>query len=125
MFTAVTPSQLTVGRLVAGLAVGFSTSLCTVYIGECAPAATRGALTLLRALGVTVGILASYFASLPLTNVGRRLEAHAGDVRGSGDGSFVSDIGWWSRRGGSPSAGATSRERGDASASWASETPTF
>ena len=69
MFTAVTPSQLTVGRLVAGLAVGFSTSLCTVYIGECAPAATRGALTSYAPLGVTVGILASYFASLPLTNV--------------------------------------------------------
>ena len=69
MFTAVTPSQLTVGRLVAGLAVGFSTSLCTVYIGECAPAATRGALTSYAPLGVTVGILASYFVSLPLTNV--------------------------------------------------------
>ena len=69
MFTAVTPSQLTVGRLVAGLAVGFSTSLCTVYIGECAPAATRGALTSYAPLGVTVGILTSYFVSLPLTNV--------------------------------------------------------
>ena len=69
MFTAVTPTQLTAGRLVAGLAVGFSTSLCTVYIGECAPAATRGALTSYAPLGVTIGILASYFASLPLTNV--------------------------------------------------------
>ena len=69
MFTAVTPTQLTAGRLVAGLAVGFSTSLCTVYIGECAPAATRGALTSYAPLGVTVGILTSYFVSLPLTNV--------------------------------------------------------
>ena len=69
MFTAVTPTQLTCGRLCAGLAVGFSTSLCTVYIGECAPAAQRGQLSSYAPLGVTVGILASYFASLPLTNV--------------------------------------------------------
>ena len=69
MFTAVTPTQLTCGRLCAGLAVGFSTSLCTVYIGECAPAATRGQISSYAPLGVTVGILASYFASLPLTNV--------------------------------------------------------
>ena len=69
MFTAVTPTQLTCGRLCAGLAVGFSTSLCTVYIGECAPAAQRGQLSSYAPLGVTAGILASYFASLPLTNV--------------------------------------------------------
>ena len=69
MFTAVTPTQLTCGRLCAGLAVGFSTSLCTVYIGECAPAAQRGQLSSYAPLGVTVGILATYFASLPLTNV--------------------------------------------------------
>ena len=69
MFTAVTPTQLTCGRLCAGLAVGFSTSLCTVYIGECAPAAQRGQLSSYAPLGVTVGILASLFASLPLTNV--------------------------------------------------------
>ena len=69
MFTAVTPTQLTCGRLCAGLAVGFSTSLCTVYIGECAPAAQRGQLSSYAPLGVTVGILAAYFASLPLTNV--------------------------------------------------------
>ena len=58
MFTAVTPTQLTCGRLCAGLAVGFSTSLCTVYIGECAPAAQRGQLSSYAPLGVTVGILA-------------------------------------------------------------------
>ena len=69
MFTAVPPTQLTCGRLCAGLAVGFSTSLCTVYIGECAPAAQRGQLSSYAPLGVTVGILAAYFASLPLTNV--------------------------------------------------------
>ena len=69
MFTAVTPTQLTCGRLCAGLAVGFSTSLCTVYIGECAPAAQRGQLSSYAPLGVTVGLLAAYFASLPLTNV--------------------------------------------------------
>ena len=69
MFTAVTPTQLPCGRLCAGLAVGFSTSLCTVYIGECAPAAQRGQLSSYAPLGVTVGILAAYFASLPLTNV--------------------------------------------------------
>ena len=69
MFTAVTPTQLTCGRLCAGLAVGFSTSLCTVYIGECAPAAQRGQLSSYAPLGVTAGILASYFVSLPLTNV--------------------------------------------------------
>ena len=69
MFTAVTPTQLTCGRLCAGLAVGFSTSLCTVYIGECAPAAQRGQLSSYAPLGVTAGILATYFVSLPLTNV--------------------------------------------------------
>jgi hypothetical protein len=84
MFTAVTPTQLTCGRLCAGLAVGFSTSLCTVYIGECAPAAQRGQLSSYAPLGVTVGILAAYFVSLAADERGRRVEAHAGDVRAPG-----------------------------------------
>lgn len=52
--------------LVVGVAVGMSTSLCTVYISECAPAASRGSLAALSPLAGTCGILLSYFASLAL-----------------------------------------------------------
>ena len=55
--------------LIVGLAVGVSTSLCTMYISECAPAATRGSLAALSPLAGTAGILLSYLASLVLAPV--------------------------------------------------------
>ena len=44
MAASTTHAQLALGRCVAGVAVGVSTSMCTVYVSECAPTATRGSL---------------------------------------------------------------------------------
>lgn len=69
MAASFTHTQLALGRWIAGVAVGVSTSVCTLYISECAPAATRGSLTSLSPLAGTCGILLSYFASLALSGV--------------------------------------------------------
>jgi MFS family permease len=60
---------LTAGRFVVGLAVGVSTSVCTMYVSECAPARTRGRLAASAPLAGTVGILASYVLSLAVRSV--------------------------------------------------------
>ena len=67
MATASTIGQVTIGRFIAGLAVGLATSMCTMYISECAPAKTRGKYTGLAPLSVTVGLLVSFVASLALS----------------------------------------------------------
>jgi sugar porter (SP) family MFS transporter len=69
MATALTHQQLTLGRALAGVAVGVSTSLSALYISECAPARVRGRLSSLAPLAGTSGILLSYLASLALRDV--------------------------------------------------------
>ena len=69
MATALTHQQLTLGRALAGVAVGLSTSLSALYISECAPARVRGRLSSLAPLAGTSGILLSYLASLALRDV--------------------------------------------------------
>ena len=69
MATSLTHQQLTLGRALAGVAVGVSTSLSAVYISECAPARVRGRLSSLAPLAGTSGILLSYIASLALRDV--------------------------------------------------------
>ena len=60
MATATSINQVILGRFVAGLAVGTATSMCTVYISECAPAKTRGKHSGLAPLSVTIGLLTSF-----------------------------------------------------------------
>lgn len=51
---------LLLARLVIGLAVGTSSMVVPLYIGEMAPARMRGALVSLNQLAITIGILAAY-----------------------------------------------------------------
>ena len=69
MATATSINQVILGRFVAGLAVGTATSMCTVYISECAPAKTRGKHSGLAPLSVTIGLLTSFIVSLLATGL--------------------------------------------------------
>ena len=48
--------------IVLGLAVGCSTTIVPLYLSELAPKESRGALSSLNQLMITIGILLSYFA---------------------------------------------------------------
>src|SRR5699024_5693357 len=48
---------LVVGRLIIGLAVGGSTAIVPVYLSEMAPTESRGSLSSLNQLMITIGIL--------------------------------------------------------------------
>ncbi|XP_047170970.1 probable polyol transporter 6 [Vigna umbellata] len=61
---------LMVGRVVAGIGVGYSLMISPVYVAELSPALTRGLLTSLPEVFISVGILLGYvsnytFSSLP------------------------------------------------------------
>jgi len=63
-------ATLLVGRLLIGIAIGVASMLTPLYLAEIAPAASRGAVTSLNQLCITLGILVSYlvgyaFASTP------------------------------------------------------------
>ncbi len=51
---------LLVGRLLIGIAIGVASMLTPLYLAEIAPAASRGAVTSLNQLCITLGILVSY-----------------------------------------------------------------
>jgi len=62
--------MLLVGRLLIGIAIGVASMLTPLYLAEIAPAASRGAVTSLNQLCITLGILVSYlvgyaFATTP------------------------------------------------------------
>lgn len=57
-------------RTVAGLGVGAATAVAPLYVGETAPARSRGALVSFIQLAITVGILASYLAGTLWTPTG-------------------------------------------------------
>ena len=57
------------GRLVLGLAVGAKSATTPVYAAECAPAAIRGALTMLWQTFTAFGIMLGYAVSLAFQNV--------------------------------------------------------
>jgi len=62
--------MLLVGRLLIGIAIGVASMLTPLYLAEIAPAASRGAVTSLNQLCITLGILVSYlvgytFAATP------------------------------------------------------------
>ncbi|WP_239750526.1 sugar porter family MFS transporter [Mammaliicoccus sp. H-M34] len=54
---------LVIGRFIIGLAVGGSTAIVPVYLSEMAPTDTRGSLSSLNQLMITIGILASYLVN--------------------------------------------------------------
>ena len=61
---------LLVGRLLIGIGIGVASMLTPLYLAEIAPAASRGAVTSLNQLCITLGILISYlvgygFAATP------------------------------------------------------------
>ncbi|WP_323702954.1 sugar porter family MFS transporter [Mammaliicoccus sp. Dog046] len=51
---------LVIGRFIIGLAVGGSTAIVPVYLSEMAPTDSRGSLSSLNQLMITIGILVSY-----------------------------------------------------------------
>jgi sugar porter (SP) family MFS transporter len=66
---AIAPSTavLTLARVAIGVAIGFASAVCPVYISEVAPKDLRGRLVTLFQLAVTVGILLAYIVGLALS----------------------------------------------------------
>ncbi len=67
LLAAFTPSYavLLIARVVIGLAVGSSSMVVPLYIGEIAPPRFRGGLVSLNQLAITLGILVSYLVAWP------------------------------------------------------------
>ncbi len=57
---------LLAGRLLVGIAIGIASMLTPLYLAEIAPARSRGAVTSLNQLCITVGILVSYLVGYAL-----------------------------------------------------------
>jgi sugar porter (SP) family MFS transporter len=70
LLAAFTPDYpvLLVARFVIGLAVGTSSMIVPLYIGEIVPPGRRGALVSFNQLAITVGILASYLIDYGLSS---------------------------------------------------------
>jgi sugar porter (SP) family MFS transporter len=70
LLAAMTPAYwlLIVARFVIGLAVGSSSMVVPLYIGEVAPPRLRGALVSLNQLAITAGILVSYLTDYWLSS---------------------------------------------------------
>lgn len=71
LFMGLAPSFwfLMVGRVVAGIGVGYSLMIAPVYVAELSPAMTRGFLTSLPEVFINVGILLGYISNLALSGV--------------------------------------------------------
>jgi len=61
---------LMIGRLIVGVAIGVASMLTPLYLAEVSPAATRGAVTSLNQLCITIGILVSYLVGFVFSYVG-------------------------------------------------------
>jgi sugar porter (SP) family MFS transporter len=72
LLAAFTPTYgvLLVARVVIGLAVGTSSMIVPLYIGEVVPPRSRGALVSLNQLAITIGILTSYLIAYGLASSG-------------------------------------------------------
>jgi len=72
LLAAFTPAYLVllVARVVIGLAVGSSSMVVPLYIGEIAPPRFRGGLVSLNQLAITLGILISYLVDYGLSSSG-------------------------------------------------------
>ncbi|KAI3867683.1 hypothetical protein MKW92_036101 [Papaver armeniacum] len=60
---------LLAGRVVAGIGVGYSLMVSPVYTAELSPAATRGFLSSLPEVFITVGILVGYISNYALSGI--------------------------------------------------------
>ena len=76
---------LLAGRLLIGVAIGVASMLTPLYLAEIAPAASRGAVTSLNQLCITLGILVSYLVgySFATTAEGWRWMLGLGAVPGA------------------------------------------
>jgi sugar porter (SP) family MFS transporter len=72
LLAAFTPSYavLLIARVIIGLAVGTSSMVVPLYIGEIAPPRFRGGLVSLNQLAITLGILISYLVDYGLSSSG-------------------------------------------------------
>jgi sugar porter (SP) family MFS transporter len=66
---AQSPQMLVIGRIIAGLGIGLSSSTVPVYISEVAPADARGWQVSLFQLAVTVGILLAYLVDFAFAQI--------------------------------------------------------
>lgn len=64
-------SLLIVARLLAGLGVGASLVVASMYIAEISPAAVRGRMVILNQLHVVLGISAAFFSNLLILELGQ------------------------------------------------------
>jgi len=62
-------SEILVGRLIIGLAIGIGSYTAPLYIAEIAPFELRGGLVSLNQLAITLGILCSYIINYIFTNI--------------------------------------------------------
>ena len=62
---------LMAGRAVAGIGVGYSLMIAPVYTAEISPAMTRGLLSSLPEVFITVGILLGYVVNYALSGIGK------------------------------------------------------
>ena len=68
-------AMLLAGRLLIGIAIGVASMLTPLYLAEIAPAASRGAVTSLNQLCITLGILVSYLVGYAFADARRRAGA--------------------------------------------------
>lgn len=61
-----TVTMLVIARFVLGVAIGMAAVAAPLYIAECAPLESRGAMVSTYQLAITVGILASYLAGVAI-----------------------------------------------------------
>ncbi|WP_105993187.1 sugar porter family MFS transporter [Staphylococcus simulans] len=62
-------TTLVLGRFIIGIAVGGSTAIVPVYLSEMAPTESRGSLSSLNQLMITIGILASYLTGYAFAGI--------------------------------------------------------
>ncbi|MCY7857705.1 sugar porter family MFS transporter [Bacillus sonorensis] len=67
---APTAEYMVAFRIVLGLAVGCSTTIVPLYLSELAPKESRGALSSLNQLMITIGILVSYLINYAFSDTG-------------------------------------------------------
>jgi SP family arabinose:H+ symporter-like MFS transporter len=72
VMTAVAPAfyLFVIARILGGLAVGAASMVAPLYIAEASPYAIRGRMVALNQLGITFGILVSYFINYLLRDLG-------------------------------------------------------
>ncbi|MNI10386.1 Arabinose-proton symporter [compost metagenome] len=59
-----------IARIIGGIGIGFTSTLCPLYNAEIAPAKYRGRLVALNQLAVVTGIFVTYFINLWISNSG-------------------------------------------------------